>query len=102
MKVLGRVKLERFWKRHRTVEKHLRAWLTEVSVAGWNTPDDLLVSYPRARVLDGVRVLFNIKGNHYRLLTDIDYPQRTVLIQFVGTHAQYDDIDAKTYGRAKH
>jgi mRNA interferase HigB len=73
-----------------------QAWLGIVSRAPWRNPEDVKASYPKASILKGGRVVFNIKGNDYRLVARIQYQAGVVSIRFFGTHAQYDDIDAET------
>ncbi len=72
-----------------------RAWLHVVEHAQWRTPDDVKASHPKASILKGGRVVFNIKGNDYRLVARIQYQAGVVAIRFFGTHAEYDEIDAE-------
>ena len=72
------------------------AWYHEVDVADWRTPNDVKASYATASLVGNNRVIFNIGGNKYRLVAAILYPSHKVLIKFVGTHRQYDHIDATT------
>lgn len=74
----------------------LNAWFHEVRRAEWNNPADLKGSYATASIVSADRVVFNIKGNDYRLITAVDYPRRTVYIKWIGSHGEYDSIDAKT------
>src|SRR5262245_9008776 len=72
------------------------AWLAIASRAGWRTPEDVKASYPKASILKAGRVVFNIKGNDYRLVTAIQYRAGALVIRFFGSHAEYDRIDAET------
>jgi mRNA interferase HigB len=72
------------------------AWLAIVGRAQWSTPEDVKASYPKASILKGSRVVFNIKGNDYRLIASIQYQAGVLVIRFFGTHAEYDKIDAET------
>ncbi len=74
----------------------LMAWYRQVKAADWATPADVKEAVRSASILQGGRVVFNIGGNKYRLVVKINYPYRVVYIRFVGTHAQYDEIDAQT------
>ena len=74
-------------------EEPLRAWYREVEKEEWETPVQIEEKYPNARILGDSRVIFNIKGNHYRLVVKINYPGRIVYIRFVGTHAEYDRVN---------
>lgn len=84
-----------FWERHAAAEASLLAWYREVEQEDWATPTDLLARYPRASIIGSGRVVFRIKGNDYRLVAWINYPKRLLYVKFVGTHAEYDRIDAE-------
>jgi mRNA interferase HigB len=71
------------------------AWLHIVRYAQWRTPEDVKASHPKASILKGGRVVFNIKGNDYRLIVSVQYQAGVVAIRFFGTHAEYDQIDAE-------
>jgi mRNA interferase HigB len=72
------------------------AWLDIVARAEWRNPEDVKVSYPKAGILKAGRVVFNIKGNDYRLIARVQYQAGILVIPFFGTHAEYDEIDAET------
>lgn len=72
------------------------AWLAVANRAAWRTPDDVKRSHPKASVLKGGRVVFNIKGNDFRLVAVLNYRDGVLMIRFFGTHAEYDAIDAET------
>lgn len=82
-------------KDHKTVKSALDAWFHEVQDADWKVPTDVTRSYANASVV-GDRVVFNIKGNSYRLVVAVDYRRQIVFIQWLGAHAAYDKIDVKT------
>jgi len=90
MKLVGRNKLESFSKKQSRAEEALNAWFNEVEHAEWKTPQDIKNRYGSADFLSGNRVIFNIKGNHYRLVVQVRYQNGIVAIQWVGTHAEYD------------
>ena len=96
MRVIARKTLRDFWERHTDAEQQLKAWFHETKVAEWKSFEDIKARYRSADVLSGNRVVFNIKGNAYRLVVKVHYNRGTVFIRFVGTHAEYDRIDAKT------
>jgi mRNA interferase HigB len=73
----------------------LLAWYREVEKEDWDTPAKVKEKYRNASIVGDNRVVFNIKGNSYRLVVKISYPARVVLVRFVGTHAEYDEIDVK-------
>ena len=72
------------------------AWLDIVGRAQWRNPEDVKASYPKASILKASRIIFNIKGNDYRLIAALQYPAGVLGIRFFGTHAEYDRIDAET------
>lgn len=96
MKIVSRPTLESFWTLHPQAEQPLRAWYDEAKQASWNTPQDIKDHYATASFIGGNRVVFNIKGNDYRLITAVAYRFQAVYIKFVGTHAEYDRVDALT------
>lgn len=77
-------------------EISLRAWYHDVKSADWKLPNDLKQQYKNVSLVGEGRVVFNIKGNKYRLVVAVDYEFQVVFIRFIGTHKQYDTIDAKT------
>ena len=94
MRVISRKALQDFWIRHQDAEQALKAWYHEVHAAAWEKPADIKVRYPSADLLPENRAVFNIKGNQYRLVVKIHHNTGVVYIRFVGTHAEYDKIDA--------
>jgi mRNA interferase HigB len=96
MRVIAVKTLREFWRRHADAEQSLRAWHDEACNANWTQPADIKALYRNASILKNRRVVFNIKGNDYRLVVALAYNTRIVFVKFVGTHAQYDAIDAQT------
>lgn len=90
MKVLGRDKLIKFSARHSAARKALEAWFAEAQRANWRTPSDIRRRYGSVDFLSGNRAIFNIKGNHYRLVVTVVYRNGIVAIEWVGTHAEYN------------
>jgi mRNA interferase HigB len=86
--------LREFWEKHSDSEQQLKSWFQETSNAEWNSPNDIKIDYPSASILSNNRVVFNIKGNKYRLVIKINYDYKMAWIRFVGTHTEYDKIDA--------
>jgi mRNA interferase HigB len=95
MRIIARRTLREFWERHPDVEQSLRAWYCDVQTAVWKSPADIKRTYANASLLGQNRVVFNIKGNRYRLVVAINYPFQICYIRFVGTHTEYDRIDAE-------
>jgi mRNA interferase HigB len=102
MRVIARSTLPRFvetltgLKDKAAVKTALDAWFHEVEQANWPGPADVKKAYANASVIDADRVVFNIKGNSYRLVTAIDYPRRVVFVKWLGSHEKYDKIDVRT------
>lgn len=94
MRIIAKKTLRAFWKRHPDAERPLLAWYREVKMEDWESPAGIKAKYGNASIISGNRVVFNIKGNSYRLVTEVDYTHRIVRIRFVGTHDQYAGIDA--------
>ncbi len=86
---------------HRDAEPALKAWYEEARRAKWTTPADIKARYASASFIANNRVVFNIKGNDYRLIVAVAYKMQYVFIKFVGTHQQYDAIDAATVDQFK-
>lgn len=95
MRVISKRTLQDFWKRHNEAEHPLIAWYAEAIKAQWKTPQEIKTYYQTASFLSDNRVVFNIGGNKYRLIVKINYTYNTVYIRFVGTHAEYDKINAQ-------
>lgn len=87
--------MREFWEIHPDSEQQLKSWFQETSKAEWTNPNDIKLEYPSASILVDNRIVFNIKGNHYRLIVKISYEYQMVWIRFVGTHSEYDKINAK-------
>lgn len=96
MRVIALRTLRESWQRHPQAEGPLRAWHAVANRAVWKTPADVKRDYPQASFLAGNRVVFNIKGNDFRLVAAIHYGRGLLYVRFVGTHAEYDRIDAAT------
>lgn len=94
MRVIAKKILREFWEKHNDCEDQLKSWYKEAEEANWQIPNDIKKEFPTASFLVDNRVVFNIKGNHYRLIVKINYAFSIVFIRFVGTHAEYDKIDA--------
>lgn len=89
MRLVGKDLLAQFAKKHADVRGPLKAWVLEVEEANWTGPAEIKARYPSASFLDDNRVIFNIKGNTYRIETKVSYEITVVLIKRVGTHAEY-------------
>jgi mRNA interferase HigB len=94
LRVIARKILREFWAKHPDCEQHLKAWYKEAENASWKSSNQLKRDYPSASILGDNRAVFNIKHNNYRLIVRINYNYQMLWIRFIGTHAQYDKIDA--------
>ena len=94
MRVIAKSTLRDYWLKHADCEQALKSWYQEADKSVWLSPNDIKQDYPSASILVGNRVVFNIKGNTYRLIIKINYAYQMVWIRFIGTHAEYDKIDA--------
>jgi mRNA interferase HigB len=96
MHVISRQALQECWRRHPSSKNSLLTWLKHAEGANWKTPDEVLKDNPNARIIGDSRVIFNIMKNNYRLIVRIEYGRGQIYIRFVGTHAEYNKIDAQT------
>ena len=98
MRIVSRATLREFWEKpnYRDAEQPLKAWFDEARHASWRTPQEIKEQYRNASFLANNRVVFNIHGNKYRLIVAVKYEFAMVYIRFVGTHEQYDAINAET------
>jgi mRNA interferase HigB len=99
MRVIALSTLKAFWSgksAYSDARESTLAWYRHASKADWQSPADVKREFGNASILRDGRVVFNIAGNKYRLVVWINYPYRVVYIRFIGTHVQYDRIDAQT------
>ena len=94
MRIISRKKLRIFWTQYPDAQSSLEAWYADVKQADWKTPAEIKNIYRNASFVANNRVVFNIKGNKYRLVVALQYEYGIVYIRFVGTHPEYDKIDA--------
>lgn len=98
MRVISVPTLKEFWDKsgNADAEQPLRAWFAEAKEAEWDSPNDIKEKFHSASVVGKNRIVFNIKGNKYRLVVAIKYEFKIVYIRFVGTHKEYDAVDARS------
>ncbi len=94
MRVIAKKIVRDFWEKYTDCEQQLKTWYQEASKATWSNPNEIKNDYAKASILKNGRVVFNICGNKYRLVVDINYERQWVFIRFIGTHKEYDKIDA--------
>lgn len=96
MRIVAISHVRAFWEKNPNAEQHLKSWVDEAKKAIWSQPSDIKAQYGNASILKNRRVVFNIKGNDYRLVVAVACQYQAVYVKFVGTHAEYDAIDAET------
>lgn len=94
MRIISKKILREFWEKHSDSQQQLKSWYNETGIVEWSNPRQIKEEYPTASFLADNRVVFNIKGNKYRLIIKINYEYHMIWIRFIGTHAEYDKIDA--------
>jgi mRNA interferase HigB len=94
MRVFAKKILREFWEKQADSKEQLKTWYNEALKSIWTSPIDIKSEYPTASILKSGRVVFNICGNKYRLIVQINYLRKWVFIRFIGTHKKYDKIDA--------
>lgn len=95
-RIIAKKTLREFWETHPASEQHLKTWYQTASKSDWKTPNDVKRTYRNASIVGNNRIVFNIKGNEYRLIVRINYEKEWIFIRFIGTHKEYDQIDAST------
>jgi len=96
LRVLSKQTLREYWEQNLDSEQQLLSWYREASKAEWENPNEIKEQYASASILKNSRVVFNICGNKYRLIVEINFIRKWVFIRFIGTHKEYDKIDANT------
>ena len=95
MRVIAKRTLREFWERHPDARQPLQEWYEVAESSDWYAPHRVRARYSSASIIAGNRVVFNIKGNAYRLVVKFNYPYRVVYIRFIGTHGEYNRINAE-------
>ncbi len=94
-RIVAKKTLRDFWEKHGDCEDYLKTWYDTAKISNWKTPRDIKRTYSHASILVNNRVVFNIKGNSYRLIVKFNYERQWAFIRFIGTHAEYDKINAE-------
>ena len=95
-RIIAKSTLREFWEVHADAEQYLKTWYDTTKTAEWFSPNDVKMTYANASILKDSRVVFNIKGNSYRLVVKFNYEKQWAFIRFIGTHSGYDKINAET------
>lgn len=95
-RIIAKRTLRKFWEMHAESEQYLKTWYETAKSSEWLSPNDIKQTYANASILKDSRVVFNIKGNDYRLIVKFNYERQWAFTRFIGTHTEYDKIDANT------
>ena len=95
-RILAKKTLREFWEKHSDSEQYLKTWYETAKNSNWKTPNDVKATYINASILKNSRIVFNIKGNSYRLIVKFNFERQWAFIKFIGTHSEYDKINADT------
>lgn len=101
MRIISRNTLIKFWQQFPESEQSLKSWYDEALNAKWNSPNELKEQYKNCSILTKKRVVFNICGNKYRLIVDVEFRIKIIFIVWIGSHEEYNKINAKEIGYAK-
>jgi mRNA interferase HigB len=95
-RIIAKRTLKEFWDKHADSEQYLKTWYDTAKNSEWNSPNDIKLTFINASVLKDSRVVFNIKGNAYRLIVKFNYERQWAFIRFIRNHSEYDKINAAT------
>ena len=95
-RIIAKKTLREFWEMHTDSEQYLKTWYETAKSSNWTSPNEVKQTYINASILKDSRVVFNIKGNSYRLIVKFNYERQWAFIRFVGTHTEYDKINVNT------
>lgn len=96
MRIIAVNTIREYWEKYPKTEQSLKAWVQEIEQSKWDSPQSLKLKYRNASILTGKQVVFNISGNKFRLILDVEYRLKIVFVVWFGTHVEYDLIDSKT------
>jgi mRNA interferase HigB len=95
-RIFSKSTLREFCESHPDSEQYLKTWYDTAMNSSWKTPNDIKQKYANASILKEARIVLNIKGNNYRLVAKFNFEKQWIFIRFIGTHVEYDKIDANT------
>ncbi len=95
-RIVAKRTIREFWEKQIDSKEYLQTWYQTARTAVWRKPSDIKDFYANVSILKNSRAVFNIKGNDYRLVVKINYERQWIFIRFIGTHDEYDKIDANT------
>lgn len=95
-RIFAKSTLREFWEKYPDAEQYLKTWYDTAINANWETPTDIKKTYANVSILKNSRIVFNIKGNAFRLVVKINFEKQWIFIRFIGSHKEYDKINADT------
>jgi mRNA interferase HigB len=95
-RIFAKSTLRSFWEAHPASEQYMKTWFDTAMSSSWRTPNEVNLTYTNASILKDSRIVFNIKSNSYRLVAKFNFEKQWIFIRFIGTHVEYDNIDANT------
>ena len=95
-RIIAKRVLREFWEKYSDAEQYLKTWYETAKTSNWKSPNDIKLTYANASILKNSRVVFNIKGNTYRLVVKFNFEKQWAFIRFIGTHSVYNKINADT------
>jgi mRNA interferase HigB len=95
-RILAKSTIQDYWIKHPDSEQYLKTWYDTAMSSDWKTPNDVKLTYANASILKDSRIVFNIKGNSYRLVVKFNFEKQWIFIRFIGTHMEYNKIDSNT------
>lgn len=95
-RIFSKSTLREYWELYPDSEQYLKTWYDTAMNSDWNTPNEVKLTYVNASILKERRIVFNIKGNSYRLVAKFNFEKKWIFIRFIGTHAEFNKIDANT------
>ncbi len=101
MRIIAVKTLKEYWQENSKAKQALLAWYEETEIAEWSSPNELKAQYRNASIITNKRVVFNIHGNSFRLVVDIEYRLKIVFIVWFGSHKEYDIINVKEISYVK-
>lgn len=96
VRIVARNTLVEFWARHPLTEASLQHWIRIAKAAAWRNPQEVVDDFSKAKALNGERVRFEVAGGDFRLIVAFDFERQVAFVKFLGTHTEYDRIDALT------
>jgi len=95
LRIIAKRTLREYWELNPDCEQHLKTWYETAKKSNWSNRNEIKKTYRNASIIGNDRVVFNIKGNHYRLIVKFNFERGWAFIRFIGTHKEYDKIDAR-------